>query len=92
MTGAPGFEYEVSDEDAWQKISEADRDQYILCAGISVGDDGQKEKLEELGLVAQHSYGLIGVLEGTDGEGNPVQLLKLRNPWGKFEWKGNWSD
>ena len=63
-----------------------------MCAGISEGDDGHKDELKELGLVAQHSYGLIAVLEANDAEGNPLQLVKLRNPWGKFEWKGAWGD
>ena len=25
-------------------------------------------------------------------EGNIVQLVKLRSPWSKFDWKGDWSD
>lgn len=28
----------------------------------------------------------------TDKAGNSVNLVKLRNPWGKFEWSGTWGD
>lgn len=34
-----------------------------------------------------HAYTILSVAEA---EGN--KLLCLRNPWGKFEWKGDWSD
>ena len=54
--------------------------------------DASAEQMEELGLVAAHSYGLLAAHEVTDADGNKVQLVQLRNPWGDFEWKGNWSD
>ena len=47
--------------------------------------------LESVGLIGQHSYGLLDIrdIETYDG---PEHLVKLRNPWGDFEWKGDWSD
>lgn len=39
LTGAPSFEQETSAEDAWEQIKEADHHNYILCAGISAGDE-----------------------------------------------------
>lgn len=58
---------------------------YIMCcsAGGNVGNGD--------GLVKNHSYSLIGVYEFDTDEGR-VQLIKIRNPWGQFEWKGDWSD
>jgi len=39
------------------------------------------------GIVPGHAY---TVLDVQDKEG--VKLVKLRNPWGHFEWSGDWSD
>lgn len=54
--------------------------------------DASAEILEELGLVAQHSYGLLKAAEAVDRDGNTIRLVLLRNPWGDFEWNGDWSD
>ena len=35
-----------------------------------------------------HAYSIITVLKTKEG----VQLLKIRNPWGQFEWNGDFSD
>lgn len=45
------------------------------------------------GLVAGHMYSILQVRRAgaTMGMGG-TKLLKLRNPWGTFEWKGAWSD
>ena len=40
---------------------------------------------------AWHCYTIIKVCEAKV-KGQTVRLLQLRNPWGKQEWNGAWSD
>ena len=91
LTGAPSFTVKSADEDAFEKILEAVENQWALSAGTS-SEPGDKEKLNELGLVAEHCYGVLAAMQVEDKNGNPVNLVKLRNPWGNFEWKGAWGD
>ncbi|OHT08670.1 hypothetical protein TRFO_22760 [Tritrichomonas foetus] len=42
---------------------------------------------EEIGLITDHAYQILDVKEAS---GN--QFIKLRNPWGRFEWTGDYSD
>ncbi|XP_025117093.2 calpain-14 isoform X1 [Bubalus bubalis] len=50
-----------------------------------------KERVLENGLVDGHAYTLTGLRKVTTRHG-PEYLVRLRNPWGKIEWKGDWSD
>jgi calpain-15 len=43
-------------------------------------------------LVGGHSYGLIAVHVVKDKKGSNVNIIQLRNPWGSFEWNGDWGD
>mmetsp|Transcript_14906 Transcript_14906/g.2495 ORF Transcript_14906/g.2495 Transcript_14906/m.2495 type:complete len:104 (+) Transcript_14906:754-1065(+) len=38
-------------------------------------------------MVSNHYYSLTRVARYGD-----LLLVRLRNPWGEFEWKGDWSD
>ena len=69
LTGAPSFEFKTSDEDAWDKMLDADMNSFIMAAGVSQEDEEQAAMLKELGLVGQHSYGLIKVEVVADAEG-----------------------
>ena len=44
------------------------------------------------GIVEAHAYSLTKVLKATIGKENDQQLVRIRNPWGKTEWSGAWSD
>ncbi|XP_061012224.1 calpain-14 isoform X2 [Dama dama] len=49
------------------------------------------QRVLENGLVDGHAYTLTGIWKVTTRHG-PEYLVKLRNPWGKIEWRGDWSD
>ncbi len=44
-----------------------------------------------MGLEDSHAYSLISVHQLTY-KNQPLRLLKIRNPWGRREWNGDWSD
>lgn len=62
--------------------------------------------ISKIGLAGSHAYSLLGVYELVYENNNYrrlhsyerrkykkiEKLIKLRNPWGKGEWKGKWSD
>jgi hypothetical protein len=44
------------------------------------------------GVMEGHAYTVISCHEVVDKEGQDIQLIKMRNPWGENEWLGDWSD
>lgn len=62
-----------------------------MCASCGV-DGADADQLQELGLVVAHAYTLKAVMSVTTEEGEEITLVQLRNPWGNFEWNGDWSD
>ncbi|KAL1891445.1 hypothetical protein Sste5346_007709 [Sporothrix stenoceras] len=54
--------------------------------GCSTGVWG-KGRGDRGGIVEQHAYSVMRAIE-MDG----VRLVLLKNPWGRHEWKGAWSD
>ena len=66
-----------------------DKEGYLMCGGTP-GQDMWTEKGgadNEGGLVPGHAYSIIAAKEYKG-----IKLLNIRNPWGKFEWDGEWSD
>ena len=91
MTGAPSYDLEVDQEGLFDTILEYDKKDYMMAASAG-STEASAEMLEELGLVALHSYGLLAATVIKDQFGDDVQLVQLRNPWGDFEWTGDWGD
>ena len=48
--------------------------------------------MKSVGLVDAHAYSLIGAKEIKGKMGKTIRLCQVRNPWGKKEWTGDWSD
>jgi hypothetical protein len=85
ITEAPCFSFihrKFTNEKIWSILLECDKKDYIICTNTGNNDDA-----EEMGLVRSHAYSVISC---HDYKG--LKLVKVRNPWGGFEWKGDYSD
>jgi len=73
----------------WSTLLSACEAGHVLCA--STGDGN--EALHTNGLLSNHAYAIVRVVELTDPfTGAAHRLLKLRNPHGRgLSWRGDWS-
>ena len=88
FTTEEGQSYIVSDA-LWEILKKYD-DSGALISGSTTGEDRFSEAgapLKKGGLVPGHAYTIILVKEALGH-----RLLNIRNPWGTFEWDGDWSD
>ena len=95
LNGSPYEEKKHFTSDAteiWDWVSKADKDGDIITAGSNV-NCGSDNKTTKDGIACSHAYTILGAYELKDDNGSPVEkLLKMRNPWGKEKYKGDWSD
>ncbi|KAJ1304224.1 hypothetical protein OPQ81_008621 [Rhizoctonia solani] len=64
----------------WEELLNVKKDRLFGCAI----DDSRGEVS---GLYTSHAYSVLEALEV-----NGKRFVRIRNPWGKSEWKGRWSD
>jgi hypothetical protein len=89
----------ISSGKFWDLIKHFDDEGYLLAGGTP-GEDmwtesnkkpeeggEEPEAPKNKGLIPGHAYSVIIAKEA-----NGVKLLNVRNPWGKFEWDGDYGD
>ncbi|XP_052437307.1 calpain-1 catalytic subunit-like [Carassius gibelio] len=92
FTGGTHMHYTLqkAPADLWKIMECAFKSKTLMECGTYA--EIKPEAIELLnGIVAAHAYTVTGVFEVMSDE-NPVQLVRLLNPWGRKEWRGDWSD
>jgi calpain-15 len=84
LTGAPARVL-FCNKILWEEVVTSISKNYIICASASSNSSSQK-LLESMGLIGSLAYAVLRVAEVPD------KIVKLRNPWSKVEWNGDWSD
>ncbi|KAM9612976.1 calpain-8 [Trichechus inunguis] len=75
----------------YQIVRKALRAGSLLGCSIDVSRAAETEAVTSQKLVKSHVCSITGA-EEVDFHGHPEKLIRLRNPWGRVEWKGAWSN
>lgn len=70
----------------WNELRNWFESGFLLGAGSPAGSDSENAA-SEFGIVQGHAYAILAIVRVDDH-----CLLRLRNPWGRFEWTGKFSD
>ncbi|CAK9029372.1 Calpain-type cysteine protease DEK1 (Phytocalpain DEK1) (Protein DEFECTIVE KERNEL 1) (ZmDEK1) [Durusdinium trenchii] len=89
LTGARTERLDMADPKlVWDSLVLAEQSGFVQTATIY---EKPGDLQATVGIVENHAYAILGIFE-TRFRGRALKLLKIRNPWGNFEWKGDWSD
>ncbi|XP_059841026.1 calpain-3 isoform X4 [Hypanus sabinus] len=86
--GAPeSLQIDEMPKDLWKFLKKLlDKGSIVCCA-----KPGPVGVLGEQGIVTGHAYSVTGV-DKVQLKAGRVELVRVRNPWGRVEWSGAWSD
>ncbi|KAG9018188.1 hypothetical protein FRB90_011937 [Tulasnella sp. 427] len=77
-----------------EELSRVGQTRLFACfaPGSTPGGFTYSESAAIEGLFPNHAYSIIKAIEFTGPDGIKRKFLRIRNPWGKKEWSGRWSD
>lgn len=90
-------EFDREKEEFWEYLENMKQNGCLMGCSVTGGTE-KSIRIDgvDTGIMSGHAYSLNDIFELADEEmENPRKthrLLRVRNPWGRGEWKGKWSD
>ncbi|XP_078287098.1 LOW QUALITY PROTEIN: calpain-9-like, partial [Rhinoraja longicauda] len=95
FTGGISVSIEMADtkpKELWRIVKQALNKQTMISCSIQQTDgSGEVETERPMGLLAGHAYSIVDA-DRVRLPKSSVRLFRLRNPWGRKEYSGPWSD
>ncbi|XP_031469523.1 calpain-9 isoform X3 [Phasianus colchicus] len=93
FTGGVGEMYEVkkAPDNFYEILEKALKRSSMVGCSIDTSSAAESEARTPFGLIKGHAYSVTGIDE-VSYQGQKVQLIRIRNPWGQVEWNGPWSN
>lgn len=97
LTGGAGMKIRLNDQKyrdeaqsghLWERIMRYNSWGYLMGCSYANRDPTACEEDSGEGILWSHAYSILDVREISSGS----RLMRIRNPWGRKEWKGAWSD
>ncbi|XP_066450906.1 calpain-8-like [Eleutherodactylus coqui] len=85
------YDLKKAPDDLYQIMLKATKAESLLGCSINITNPNETEDTTSRNLVKGHAYSITGA-EEVPYKGKNVQLVRMRNPWGDYEWNGPWSD
>ncbi|KAG9464692.1 hypothetical protein GDO78_019541 [Eleutherodactylus coqui] len=85
------YDLKKAPDDLYQIMQKAVKAESLLGCSIEIKNPKEDQALTTRHLVKGHAYSITGA-EEVPYKGKNVQLVRVRNPWGDYEWNGPWSD
>jgi len=83
----------LSSDEMYELVARFHSDGGILAASTrGVDKTIEQGRGKKRGIVPGHAYTILQVYSPVLTAKSGIRLVQLRNPWGEFEWDGDWSD
>jgi len=89
--------FNLQAEEFWEYLNEMKQNGCLMGCSVTGGTE-KSIRIDgcDTGIISGHAYSLNDIFELDDPEMEKERkthrLLRIRNPWGRSEWKGKWSD
>uniref|UniRef100_A0A8C0QE20 Calpain-9 n=1 Tax=Canis lupus familiaris TaxID=9615 RepID=A0A8C0QE20_CANLF len=88
---AETFATKEAPENFYEILEKALKRGSLVGCSIDTRNAAESEARTPFGLIKGHAYSVTGI-DQVNFQGQKMELIRVRNPWGQVEWNGSWSD